>query len=248
MAERERTDPMNNRLQVIRFRLRWQGPLVWVAHLDRMRAVERALLRADLPLAFSQGYNPRPQIVFGLPSGAGIASEAEYVDVSLEEAIELSDAAGRFAAALPGGLEVLDFAEIPVEKATKLMGSVRAADYVFRRQGIAAFFRRLMEMDTLIVTKHSKGKDKPFDIRPLILSYECPDEDTVRLRALAGSRENLRPDLLLEALKLYAGDEDYLDTDVVKEEVWILPNKQADYLERPLPAENAVNTFPWTRG
>lgn len=244
-AEALKKDPLNNRLQVIRLRLSWQGPLVWVAHLDRMRALERALLRARLPLAYSQGYNPRPQIVFGLPSGAGIASEAEYIDVSLEAPLALDDAAEAIARELPPGITLAAIGEVPIDRAKKLMASIRAADYLYRRSGIAAKMRLMLAHDELTVMKFSKKKERPLEIKELILRSEELSPDLVRLRVRAGSRANLRPDLVLDALQQYAGDEDSLSTEICKEEMWILPEKKADYLQRPLPREGEMNTLPW---
>lgn len=247
-ASEEKRDPLNNRQQVLRLKLSWQGPLIWVAHLDRMRALERALLRAKLPLAYSQGYNPRPQIVFGLPSAAGIASEAEYIDISLREETEVPEAAARIAEALPQGITLSDIGELPAEKAKKLMGSIRAADYRYLREGIADKFTRLLKQDDLTVLKFSKKKERPLNIRPFILEMKVLSEADIMLRVLAGSRENLRPDLLLDALRLYAADEDSLNTEIIKEELWILPEKKADHLIRALPKAGTYNEIPWTRG
>ncbi len=229
-------DPLNFREQVIRLRLSWHGPLVWVAHLDRMRAVERALRRARWPLAYSQGYNPRPQIVFALPSGVGIASDAEYIDVSLEKKISPPEAAGALQEMLPAGIELREAAEIPLTAAKKLMGSVRAADYRFEHPGIAAYFEKILACEDLSVMKFSKKKEKSVNIRPLIWGSRILSEDAVRLRTAAGSRQNLRPDLVLDALHKYGGDEAYLNSKITKEELWILPKKKAGYLTCPMEA------------
>lgn len=238
-------DPLNKRRQVIRFRLIWQGPLVWVAHLDRMRAFEKALLRAELPLAYSQGYNPRPQYVFGLPSGAGIASEAEYIDVSFEREIDPAEAAAKLDGALPPGLRLCAAGEVPVERAKKLMGSVRMADYRFEGKGIAEAFSKLLAADSLTVDRFSKGRTKAVDLRPMIKDHLLHSPDSLSLRVMAGSRENLRPDLLLDALKLYAGYEEALGCDITKEEVWIRIDKKDPFVVRPLPRRDELNELPY---
>ena len=70
---------------IYRFTFRREGPAIWIAHLDVMRTFERSLRRADLPLDWSGGFNPRPKIVFALPLGVGIEAWAELVDVTLLE-------------------------------------------------------------------------------------------------------------------------------------------------------------------
>ncbi len=234
-------DPSNNREMVLRLKIRWQGPLVWVAHLDRMRAMERALLRAKLPLAFSQGYNPRPQLVFALPSGVGIASEAEYIDVSLAETISETEAFAQIAQVLPEGQSLLAVQEIPVSRATHLMASVRVCDYLFVRENLAEPFLAMLNLPELEVMKFSKGKQKPLNILPLILEARA-EGDHVWLRCLAGSRENLKPDLLLQALK-QQGVENADACQIIRQDLWILPEKKASVLVRPIATDG--EEIPW---
>lgn len=238
-------DPSNNRVQVLRFRLAWGGPLVWVAHLDRMRALERAILRAGLPVAFSQGYNPRPQLVFALPSGVCVSSRAEYVDVSLGREVDAEQAAQALNSSLPKGIEVLGVTEIPVELATHVMSQVRISDYVLQRSGISSRFLPLLEREDLTVMKFSKGKERPLNIRPLILEVRAESEDRLLLRCLAGSRENLRPDLLLLALRQFAGDTEADETSIERRDLWILPEKGARALVRPIALAGETEEIVW---
>ncbi len=234
-------DPSNNREMVLRLKLSWHGPLVWVAHLDRMRAIERTLLRAGLPLAFSQGFNPRPQLVFALPSGVGIESDAEYIDISLKEPIEEAAALAKVSAVLPEGLQVLAVKEIPISQATHLMAGVRLCDYLFVREGLGEPFQKMLHLPELEVLKFSKGKEKPLNILPLIVNAKV-DSDQVWLRCKAGSRENLKPDLILAALG-QVGDVRTDECRVIRQDLWILPEKQAKVLVRPIPTDD--EEIPW---
>lgn len=55
----------------------------YISHLDILRTLNRVLKRAELPVAYSQGYNPHPLVSFGLPLSVGVTSEAEYADIDL---------------------------------------------------------------------------------------------------------------------------------------------------------------------
>ncbi len=77
---------------ILRLRFSRAEPAIWLAHLDLMRTFERAIRRADLPVAYSKGFNPRPQLAFALPIGVGLATNDDYVDVSLTRPIEPSRA------------------------------------------------------------------------------------------------------------------------------------------------------------
>ena len=73
-----------------RLRMKWgrSGLARFLSHLDNMRAIERALRRANLPIAFSQGYHPHPKFSFGPPLSLGFTSECEYLDVQLDSPIQ----------------------------------------------------------------------------------------------------------------------------------------------------------------
>ena len=60
----------------------------FISHLDLMRVFERALRRSEIPVAYSKGFNPHPQMVFGLPLSVGVTSQCEYADFKIEDNIE----------------------------------------------------------------------------------------------------------------------------------------------------------------
>lgn len=73
-----------------RLRVRWgrTGLARFLSHLDNIRAIERAMRRANLPVAFSQGYRPKPKLSYGPPLALGLTSEAEYLDIQLETPLQ----------------------------------------------------------------------------------------------------------------------------------------------------------------
>ncbi|MDP2872196.1 MAG: TIGR03936 family radical SAM-associated protein [Bacillota bacterium] len=111
---RTRTPGSEAQLEV-GYRLRWakRGGARFLSHLDALRALVRALRRAELPLALSQGYNPHLKIAFASALALGVESEAEFVDVQLTKPLSLPELARRVAAALPPGFLLREARFVP---------------------------------------------------------------------------------------------------------------------------------------
>lgn len=183
------------------------GATTYLGHLDLMTCFERAARRAQLPILYSQGYNPRPMMVFALPLGVGIESTCDYLDISLECPYDAGAFAEEMNAALPEGLRILKAKAIPEPK-DSIMSLVKVGSYRFEAKGIRQAMTDAMGKSDLIVTKMAKGKAKETDIRPLLLKIlpaEEEDPDVVELLTMAGSANNARPDLILTSLNLYCG-------------------------------------------
>lgn len=183
------------------------GATTYLGHLDLMTCFERAARRAQLPILYSQGYNPRPMMVFALPLGVGIESTSDYLDISLECPYDAEQFVSEMNAALPEGLRLLSSHAIPEPK-DSIMSLVTTATYRFEAKGIRQAMADAMAKETLIVTKMAKGKAKETDIRPLLLTLcetEEEDPDAVEFVSMAGSANNARPDLILSSLHIYCG-------------------------------------------
>ena len=192
---------------ILRLRYSRVEPAVWLAHLDLMRTFERSIRRAGLPVAYSQGYNPRPHLAFALPIGVGLATLDDYVDVYLTEPVEPSDLIERLNRCLPAGLSIL--AAAPVSGiGPSLMSRICAAEYILDGVGLtkaAEQLSALPEDQPWLVEKNSKGKMVTVNIRPLLLEMLPEGPDRLRIRVSAGSKENMRPDLYLSAMVSLGG-------------------------------------------
>ncbi len=98
---------------VMRVRVRFakRGRLRFTSHRDFARAFERALRRADVPMAYSSGFNPHPKISYLGATPTGVASEAEYLEIGLVERVELARLHAALDEALPDGLDVVEVVE-----------------------------------------------------------------------------------------------------------------------------------------
>src|SRR5919112_2230421 len=101
-------------VQRIRIRYAKRGPLRFTSHRDFARAFERALRRAAVPIAFSQGFTPHPKISYASAAPTGVASEAEYLEIGLRERVDVALLARALDAALSPGLDVLEAVEAPL--------------------------------------------------------------------------------------------------------------------------------------
>lgn len=148
--------------------------LSYLSHLDIQRTLQRAFRRADIPLAYSEGFNPHPQFSFAAAVPTGTASNCEWFEVRLTENILPEDFLKRVAGALTPGLSILSAREVP-ENAGKLTTLVRAAGYSVRLNVPCSQDEVIHALDELlsgeiVVVKKTKGGEKPADIRPMILS------------------------------------------------------------------------------
>jgi radical SAM-linked protein len=187
----------------VRFRYSKVGKVRWTSHRDTARMWERAFRRVSLPLAYTQGFSPRPKVSFGLALPTGAESRAEYLDVELDPAVTQLDAAlaPRLSAALPIGLDVQ--AAAVVEGAGSLQETVTSCTWEVEVTGVAPeeLARRVeaaLAADALVISRERKGKASEDDVRPGITS--CAVDGLRIVCELAAHPRTLRPSELLLAL------------------------------------------------
>lgn len=168
--------PALNPIQRIRFRFAKRGPARLLSHLETVNVWTRALRRAQIPLAYSQGFHPQPKIAFGTALALGIESEAEYADVLLNERRDVAAFQRDLNATLPEGFQVLAAAEIPL-KAPSLTATIQAARYEVwcAPQDVAAFLgdaharvSAFLQKETCVVMRPTKQGVRPVNLRPLV--------------------------------------------------------------------------------
>ncbi|ANW97957.1 hypothetical protein CSTERTH_02330 [Thermoclostridium stercorarium subsp. thermolacticum DSM 2910] len=192
----------------IRFRFDRGEELKYIGHLDVMRLFERAFKRAEIPVTHSQGFNPRPHIVFAQPMALGLSSEGEFADVELDEDYEPYDFIERLNSALPAGVRVTDAKK--VKNGKNIMAIVEAARYridfgLVPEKNIDGVISEVLNRDRIIVLKKTKSGEKEFDIRPLI--YELTggrnggDSYFFNVLLAAGQENNVRPELFITGVE-----------------------------------------------
>lgn len=194
----------------MRVRIKYAKPNAgrFLSHLDLMHAWERAIRRTEVPLAFSQGYNPHPKIAFGSALSVGTTSDGEYMDVELAQDIDVSVWAEQLAQALPPALALVEMAAIG-DRSAALMAIIDRARYQVTAvlaqpltdEALASVIETFLakaEIKVLRFKKNSRDK-KEVDIRQGIfdLNGVCLGENKrIRLEMVlkTGSEGNVRPD------------------------------------------------------
>ena len=178
----------------------------YISHLDLLRAWERILRRAGLPLAYSQGFSPHPRIVIAMPLPVGCTGEREVVDVYLDQAVTPAALVAALEPALPAEISVLSAEQVPLKSAA-LPSLISRAIYEISLEGIApAEVKQCVDELWTQETLEVVFRRRTFDLRPLIgaLAVQCKgDGVTIEATLLRSESGRIgRPDVLLEALGL----------------------------------------------
>jgi radical SAM-linked protein len=150
----------------------------YISHLDLMKTFERAIRRSGIPIAYSQGFNPHPHMVFGLPLSVGVTSEAEYGDFELSAPMSPEQLKKDLNDSLPKGLRVLNARDKHVKD--NIMASIGVARYMLlltteHKNDIKTLNSKIeefMNKSQIIVKKESKKGPRDVDIRPMIHSIQ----------------------------------------------------------------------------
>lgn len=183
----------------------------FIGHLDIMRYFQKAIRRSGIPIVFTEGFSPHMVMSFASPLGLGLESDGEYMDIEIKETVSTEEALCRLNAVMSEGMHVEDFRKIPQQKASNAMALVAAADYqVCFRPGYEPesdwkpLLDSFLAQETILVIKKTKNNEKETDIRPFI--HECRlAMDGIYMKLSAGSADNLKPELVMEAFGSYAG-------------------------------------------
>jgi radical SAM-linked protein len=193
----------------VRIRFSKLGKIRWTSHRDVARMWERAFRRVQLPLAYSEGFSPRPKVSFGLALPTGYESVAEYLDVELRDSVELSTLAGRLSDALPIGVDATAVAAVS-PRARSLQEEVTSCSW----RWLAALpdagerVEALMASPSAVVTRTRKGVEVTEDIRGSIIALQLigpadsgpPQEGWWLEGELASQPRSVRPTEVMTAL------------------------------------------------
>ena len=196
-----------NKITRIRITFAKTAAMRYTSTLDLHKTWERTMRRANLPIVYSQGYNPRPRINLASALPLGMTSDCEVLDVQLSDKLNPNDIAQSLDAAVPPGIKIIDVSEV-LTTIPSLQSQLSSAEYVITLvEDIENIAQRVNSLlDTEILPRNRRGKD--YDLRPLIEDLTLEQRNakreqqlTVRLTAREGATG--RPEELVSAL---AGD------------------------------------------
>lgn len=200
----------------IRVKFRKLGYMKFVGHLDVLRYFQKAVRRANLPAKISGGFSPHMIMSFAQPLGVGMTSEGDYFDMELLEPVTSKEAVRRLNEVMVEGMEVVSVRQIPEEKKASGMTVVAAADYVcslpkHTEEGaavcIAKAAKAFLDQSEILVVKQTKKSEQEVNIRPWIYHFSY-ENGTLSMQLATGSKENLKPQLAVEAFLRYAKTEE----------------------------------------
>lgn len=189
----------------VRIKFAKYGSMRFIGHLDMMRYFQKAMRRAGIDIAYSEGYSPHQIMSFAAPLGIGITSQGEYLDIEVHSSKSSKESLRALNAVMVEGIEVLEYRELP-EGTKNAMSSVAAADYLVIYKNTdgdsdgripseticgngASGLEKIPELAELsealqkfyqgqkeiLITKQTKKGEKVMDLKPLIYELEVVD-------------------------------------------------------------------------
>lgn len=184
------------------------GRAVYISHLDLMRTITRAFLRAECRLKYSEGFNPHPNISIALPLSVGCESVCEIMDFKMLEDMPCEEIKSRISDRFPEGIEVIDVYEM--QRKVKEIKWLRISGvFEYDERDAAQMAEKLNEFyaaESIVITKKTKRGMGESDIRPAIkeISFESSGRDVILSAVISAQEPTLNPELIADALRQLA--------------------------------------------
>ena len=195
-------------VQRVRLRYTKRGRLRFTSHRDIARAFERALRRAQVPMAYSAGFSPHPKISWVGAAPTGVASEAEYVEIGLAEHRDLLELARALDDSLPDGIDIVEAVDAPV--GTSLPDRIEASRWGIRLPGVdpdaaVQAVKIFLAAQTIPVERLMKTGMRTLDARAAVVSMRAePGACAILEVVVRHVTPAVRPDDVLSGLRIVA--------------------------------------------
>jgi len=181
----------------------------YISHLDFVRFIHRVIRRADLPMEFSQGFNPHPIMTVAMPLSVGVTSDSEYMKIGFSKDFPEEYIKDTLNNNMPNGFKILAVRKDEGKKYD--FSKLNMAEYVVKIETESSFdIIEFLKNTELKVMKKSKSGIKEADIRPYVYDIsEISKEDnalTLKMCLAAGNIYNLKPETVIDAMEKYSND------------------------------------------
>ena len=200
-----------NYVQRLRMTFSKGGAARYTSHLDLARALERALNRAKIPMAYTQGFNRRPRMQMATALSLGYTSEYELSDILLQEKMDPETARQQLMAKMAPGIDVYKMEEVPISLPS-LQASTVETTYIatlldpYDLKQLQTQVDELLAAESIMREKIRKRKVKQFDLRPLIIDLKTQESEEglaqLWMRLYLQPARTGRPDDVFKALGL----------------------------------------------
>ena len=186
--------------------------LRYIGHLDLMRTVQRALRRSNLPIKYSNGFNPHIRLSFAAPLSVGVVGRRELMEVPVEDGVTEQQFCEAFNKVSPKCLQIVQARCISDEFPT-LMSLVAGSRYTIKlfdspeATKAAQAFDSFMALDSYVANRRTKSGENPCDIRPFVKEGCITKTDfgyEIKLETITFASGALKPSLWLECLCAFA--------------------------------------------
>lgn len=205
-------------VQKLRLRYAKRDRMRFTSTRDFQRALERAVRRAGLPMAYSGGFHPHPKISYANAAPTGAASESEYVEISLREQVDPEQVAPDLDAALPAGLDVLEVTDV-TDAEGALADQLQASLWSMRFRGLrdtpegeqlVGAVPTFLAQEELLVTRMMKKGPREIDVRAAVVDLVVDHGaagagDLVLLATVRHTTPTVRPEDIRGALEHVSG-------------------------------------------
>ncbi|MCL2436587.1 MAG: TIGR03936 family radical SAM-associated protein [Clostridiales bacterium] len=193
------------------------GYIKYISHLDMVKLFKNAFKRAEIKLAFSQGFNPHPKMGFAQPLSLGYSSSCELIEFETKEDMEPAQILDAMQGFMPRGIELLSCKRYTGNKS--VAARTFAASYEITIPISAGLTKSMdewcadfLKQETIVVTKRQKktGKQQSIDIKSKIRSLsgtEASGKIVLNAKLDSGSNSNVSPELLISSFTSFAGIE-----------------------------------------
>ena len=193
----------------------------YISHLDFLRCVNRSFKRGKIPVKYSNGFNPHVLLNIALPCPVGVSSVCELLDIELYEKMDCEEIKTRLSSALPVGIEVLEVWERKdLPDFFEISSALYEASFVADKE---IDIEKFIAEKEVIIEKKSKRGMKEVNLKDFIKSVNVTDANHTqhKINAVidAGSKSNLKPELLLNAMAGYFGAA-FKDIKVERKEIY----------------------------
>ncbi len=202
-----------------------RGTAKYISHLDLMRCFSRAVKRAEIPIWYTEGFNPHPFMTFSLPLSLGTESFCESVDIRIMDEMTDSEIMEKLNGALPSGIAVTKV-KTPVHKAGEIaFARFNISFHTKKEEKVKNALEAALSADEISAEKKAKqGRKKVLkqvNLKENIKTFKLDDvKGTVELNTVltAGANNNINPSLLISAITKEIS-EDIESVDIVKEKM-----------------------------
>ncbi len=227
----------------VRVRFEKTGIMRYVGHLDLMRFFQKAVKRSNLPIRYSEGFNPHQIMSFASPLGVGLTSIGEYMDIDIKEEVKSADGIQALNNNMVEGLSITGFRYLP-DSAEKCMSAVTAASYIVTYKDSkddACYIENILDLkekffdeaNSINIIKKTKKGEREIDLKPLIYRFNIEIKAGVPVYDFllsSGSSDNIKPELVIKAFHEYLGLPEFNELSLDIQRIDMFTGNQGDFI------------------